>query len=264
MPRPKLKRRKRSYETCHRRTAATPFVRQLIQDLRGHWGKLDRIERGERLSELIRYGCSTRGVAADLGISQTTVRRHITLAELPNEQREAVKAGFSAKKTLASKELADRRRRTQKRVVLDAKTGKLSDRLADTILAFCKTVHSVPDTPIAEEFLVKFLNEVRTEACKLESKGARFPKLSKRLTLKEQFHRTRPPVETDMRVVHLSEWLAILLLTEAPERPIWESAIEKAARRAQELRRKVSPIQLWHEAQQRRAEKSAELPRRRY
>jgi hypothetical protein len=39
-----------------------------------------------------------------------------------------------------------------------------------------------------------------------------------------------------MQINHMIEWLAILILSEIPERQIWEAAILKAGKRSKELR----------------------------
>jgi hypothetical protein len=58
----------------------------------------------------------------------------MTIAALPETEREAIRNGASAKKILARKAGADRLRNMRERVALDMRTGELSERLADMIL----------------------------------------------------------------------------------------------------------------------------------
>jgi len=239
MPRKKLTRQKRRNNIRHRRAAAEPEVRALINDLRQQWEELDRIERGEKLRKLIARGCSTRGLAEALGISATGIRRYMTLAALPERLREAVRAGSSAKKILTMKAQADREHKRRERIALDARTGELSDELADEILEFCRTVRGVPETPIAEYDLPTVLNQCRNHLRGSIPSDLRAFKFPKKRGLKQRFQATRPEEEKDeVWIGHRGRWLANLIISEAPESSIWEEGIEKAEKRAKELRPK--------------------------
>lgn len=239
MARRRIKRRKAKgpHLTAHRRAVARPEVRELLADLCLDWKSIDRIEKGKRLLDLAALGCSTRGLAPVLQTSATNIRRYMTFPTLSEREREAVRAGSSAKRILDRKAQTDRRGKMRERVSLDNQTGKLSDGLADTILAFCKTINGVPSTAVLEDELVFFLGETRNAAWQMEALGSPTVKLRKRLSLVQRFRKTRPQIEEgEMYLVHLSRWLAILLRSEMPERPIWERAIEKAGGRSKELR----------------------------
>jgi hypothetical protein len=144
MSKRKSPRPKRNNVTRHRRTVANPSIRNCIEDLRSHWDELDRVSKGERLRDLIGCGCSTRGLADELPISGTSVRRYIESANLPKKAIEAIRSGYSAKKLLNFQEHKVRQSRHQDRIELDATTGELSNGLADTILAFCRTAKGFP------------------------------------------------------------------------------------------------------------------------
>lgn len=263
MGRRRRRRAGRTNLTAHRRAIADPRLKALVRALRRDWKKTDPIERGERLRELANRGCSTRGLERELRQSATSIRRHMTLAGLPEVDRDAVKTGSSAKNILARKARADRIRRMKQRVAEDQQTGKWSDRIADTILAFCRTIDSVPESPIVEGDLDNFLNEVRRVL--FQRRGARAVRLSRKLNPKQRFQRTRPqPEDGEFWMVHRARWLAILVWSYAREEPIWERALEKAVRRRGELRVKMTPKARWEETQKRNAEKSASPPRRRY
>jgi hypothetical protein len=265
MPRRRRQRTKQTNRTAHQRAIADPQLMSLIRALRRDWKKIGLIERGERLRELAKRGCSTRGLGKELRQSATTVRRHMTLAGLPESEREAVKAGSSAKNILARKATADRRRRMQQRIEEDAQTGELSDRMADTIMAFCRTVDEVPESPIVEGDLSKFLDHIREALRDIQRHGAPGLRLSKKLSPKQRFERTRPQPQADeFWMEHWARWLAILIWSEAREEPIWDRAIEKARRRAKELRIKMTPMERYEERLIMLAKKSASPPRRKY
>lgn len=94
MPRRKTKRNRRKNSrqmnlTAHRRAVSDPEVQELVVGLRREWNEIDRIERGTRLIDLAKRGCSTRGLGKALGQSPTNIRRYMTFPTLPERQREA-------------------------------------------------------------------------------------------------------------------------------------------------------------------------------
>lgn len=271
MPRQRTKRKRRKkskggYLTTHRRAVSDPEVQDLLVALRREWNEIDRIERGKRLLDLAKRGCSTRGLGEALGQSATNIRRYMTFPNLPEREREDIRTGSSAKHILALKAQADRRRKMRKRVSLDERTGELSDRLAETILAFCKTIKRVPPIPVLENELVFFLSEARNAAWKMEASGTRPMKLSKQLNLRQRFQRTRPRFQQDLSyMAYLAKWLAALLRAEAPERPIWERAIEKSGKRSRELRGRLTIQRHFQLRRQRQLEfLEGPLPRKQY
>lgn len=263
---------RKANRTTHRRAMENPKINADVTELRRIWDRIDPIERGERLLHLVEQECSPRGLEEELQKSATNIRRYMTLAALPEPERAAVRAGFSAKKILQKKASDDRRRKMQERVAIDTKTGEFSNRIADTIIEFCRTVDGVPESPITEPYLVSFLSEARNAMWELESRGIRAIKLPKRLSLKQRFKRTRPPNEVDDSWMSVSEsgmghrarWLAFILLGEAPERAIRESAIEKAGRRDKELRIPRIPMESWKHTLDRMAWLAQGPPRRKF
>lgn len=245
---------------------ANPEVQRLIAELNDEWETIDRFDRGERLLSLAGLGCSTRGLAEALGQSATNIRRYMTFPALTEREREAIRTGSSAKHILALKSQADRRRKMRERVSLDMRTGELSDCLADTILAFCKTIKGMPPTPVLENELIFFLSEAGNAAREMDAAGTPPMKLPKRLELRQRFRRTRPQLQQDtLFMAYLAKWLAVLLRAEAPERPIWERAIEKAGKRSRELHVRLTIPQQFQVRRQRALDISeGPPPRRRY
>lgn len=165
----------------------------------------------------------------------------MTFPKLPKRERDAIRTGPSAKHMLAVKAHANRRRKMRERVALDERTGESSDRLADTILAFCKSIRGLPPNPVLEHEFVFFLSETRNAAWHLDASGVRPLKIPKRLDLRRRFLKSRPQVQEGVHyMAYQAYWLATLLRAEAPERPIWEGAIDKAEKRSKELRVKLT------------------------
>jgi hypothetical protein len=238
-PRRNGAKRTRKNVTGHRRALADPDVAKLIAGLRKRWKAIDGIERGDHLRELTNLGCSRRGLGKGLRQSATTIRRHIELAALPIAQRRAVEAGASAKKILADKAILDRQRRRKKRIDDNRKTGALSDEVADIILEFCRAGGNLPLTPILEAEITEFMSGVAINLSRLEVGGQPGIKATKRLGIAGLFEQAQPPANADtFWMDYQAEWLANIVLAKAPEHPIWEDALEKAKRRACELKAK--------------------------
>jgi hypothetical protein len=240
--------KKRTNETTHRLALADPKVASLAKDLRIRWKSLDRVKRGDRLRELAGLGCSTRGLEKALGQSATSIRRYIDISKLPNADREALRNGESAKKILARKAMADRARRARERVRVDNETGVLSDEMADLILDFCRTQKGIPETPVWKSAIPQFMECVTRAVHAQQDSERSYLRLSKRLSPRELFRRTRPAQEKEeFWTEYQARWLARLICARTPEPPIWQRALEKTARRANELEPQRSPLQQFRE-----------------
>jgi hypothetical protein len=242
-----------SYDTASRRALANPHVTAAIKKLRTRWKRLDKIERGERLRELATQGCSTRGLGKKLRKAPTSIVRYIELAKLPLKARDAIKAGASAKKILALKALVNRKQRLQKRIDDDQKIGKLSDHSAGMILQFCRTTDGVPPTPLLASDMPLFLGNVRLHLTFLETSGHRSVRIPSRLGTVALFEVLCPEEKTEeFWVDHRARWLAIIIYSKTPERPIWERSLEKAAARAFELNQPKTPEEVYEDGLVRR------------
>jgi len=221
-------------ETAHRKTACSPEVRPLIVKLREDWKNLDDIQRGDFLLNLFSCGCSIRGLASDLDVAETTLRRYMTLSSLPDADRNSLKEGESVKKVLARKAVRDAKTAGQERLIEEKKSGAPSDKAADKILDFCK--NAVPDEPILDSDLPLLLGDVRRF-----TRGELGPpppsiQLPKKINLPELYRITRPSKSTDEEWLgHRVIWLAKIMMAIAPELEIRETAMNKAEKRAAEL-----------------------------
>jgi nucleotide-binding universal stress UspA family protein len=209
-------------------------VRPLIDKLRHDWELWDKVKRGDHLRDLVSRGWSIRGLAFDLDVPPTTLRRYMTLSSLPDSDREALKAGESAKKALARKAVKDRADAGQKRLDDENKSGAPSDKVADIILDFCK--NGVPDAPIRDFDLPIVLEDVRRFTRGELGPAPPFIQLPKKITLPELYRITRPSESTDEDWLgHRVIWLAKIMMAIAPEFEIRETAMNKAEKRAGEL-----------------------------
>ena len=212
------------------------------------------VERGDRLRELTALGCSTRGLEEELKQSATSIRRHIVLAGLPEQDREAIESGASAKKILVRKADADRYRRQAQRVIEDRKTGALSDDIASVILEACRMKNWPCKAPVSSDFARQFFSETLRSLYRFETNGSKPARISKKLSLKRLLNKTRPPNgDVEPILAHQADWLASVVWAKALERPIWERAIQKAERRFNELTPQKRPIEIWRDNQRRLA-----------
>ena len=247
--------------TAHRRSLANQTVQQLVGVLRQGWSAMGFQERGERLHELTFLGCSRRGLEKELKQSATSIRRHMVLAELPEKDRKAIAAGASAKDFLAKKAIVDRVRRRQERINEDGITGVLSDRIATTIIEFCRLGKELRKPPILTGDLPAFLDTVKCFLQQFGTSGYKAIKVSKKLESKAQYRKMRPRMAKDaFWIANQAEWLANIVWASAAEGPIRENALRKAENRAGELTPKKTPIQIYRDRTRRFAEILSPLP----
>lgn len=237
----------RSNKTAFSRAIANKETKKRVMVLQRDWAALGLVQRGKQLLELAALGCSTRGLQEELGRSATSIRRHMEIAKLPEEEREAIDAGASAKKILAEKANAECRRRSQERILEDRKTGTLSDGLATIILEFCRAKGGPRRVPVAGGPAEQLLNEVRRALYLSDAHGGREIKVSKTKAKHGLFSKTRPPKRKDaFWFAYQADWLANVVWAKAPELPIWERAIKKAEQRIGELKpAPKKPLELW-------------------
>lgn len=252
------KEKKSAHQTVHLRAMTDPKVAKMVVVLRRRWAGMGPVERGDRLRELVALGCSTRGLEKELQQSATSIRRHMALAELPDEDREAIGTGRSAKKILEQKASDERYRRQHERVIEDRRTGALSDEIADVILEVCRTKDWPRRAPVSRESARQLFSETVRALQEFEANGRGAVRVSKKLGLKKLLNKIKPSRgKEEFVMAHQAEWLANVVWAKAPERPIWESAIQKAEQRVNELTPKKSPSQLFQERMRRLAEISA-------
>ena len=254
IPTRKVALKKRVNKTQHRRTLQSPKVRKKVAVLRKGWTRLGAAQRGQRLYELAALGCSTRGLAEAIGNSPTNIRRHIMLAKLPDQYRDAIEFGSSIKKVLSQKVDADRQQHQMERIIEDRKTGSLSDEAATLILDFCKATVGKSKVPLLSSDLPVLWASVKMNLIDSGLPRHRNARSLKNLGLKALLRQTRPIKEKDVLfLADYGKWLANILSARFPGRPIWERAMQKADRRIKELVqvKTKTPLELFRDKQQR-------------
>ena len=107
-----------------------------LEKLRHEWPTLSNIERGERLKELRKLGCTGRGMAVVLACDEGTVRRYIDMAELPPEDRKSIEEGANPQALLRHQSDLQERAADESRLAQEKEDGSVSDTLAWNIIWF--------------------------------------------------------------------------------------------------------------------------------
>ena len=150
----------------HRSAMAHPPVLKLFRKLQHQWDKCGAIGLGILVDEILQAGCSTRGLAEELKrtmrdpqVSDTTLRRYVQLARLPEARKDEIRKGASEKRLLAEEARKKRQERNERearrraryrseRLKLERESGRPSDELAHKICHFCI---DVPPSPVPDE-----------------------------------------------------------------------------------------------------------------
>ena len=90
--------RKKNNLTAHQRAMARPEVQEIFKGLRAGWKDLSSEQRCEKLSVLIGFKCSGRGIAKELGEPESNIRKYIPKA---NQLKEGSDFATMVKSTLA-------------------------------------------------------------------------------------------------------------------------------------------------------------------
>jgi hypothetical protein len=195
----------------------------LLRHLRHGWRRLSEFEQSDQITELLKQGCTLRGLAKDLRKRPTTIRRRATLAQLSDNEKERIRNGSSIKAVLA--EFQERRRLE----LLAKRLATLEDRqarileVASLILNFVKKEGIGPGYfGVNSETL--FLRCVHEESCR--------PREDKTPKLKGQFNRALLQCEQVVKghrpYPHLWNWLAMTLVRVEPVDSLREAAVHQA------------------------------------
>jgi hypothetical protein len=77
----------------HLAAAQQPDINRLLAALRQEWTGLSPAERGPRIRELLARGCTLRGLAADLGVTEGALRYDLKMASRPPAPATSAKSG---------------------------------------------------------------------------------------------------------------------------------------------------------------------------
>jgi len=197
-------------------------TQELLLDLRRNWRKLDKLEQAEKIAELLRRGCTLRGLARKLPARLTTLRRRRLLMLLPPESRNRLRQGSSAKIILADFQEARRIALLAQRVESQEAMRNRVCEIAAFIIQFAEqtglTMHRQFD---AED---RFINY-----CYEENNCYRKDSTPK---LRREFRRTMracKPIDKDVpRDVFLWNWLAAALVRIEPIHGLVKPAVSLA------------------------------------
>jgi hypothetical protein len=231
--------RKKTKTTRHARIKRSSSIKRRISELRSHWDVFDPVTRGEQLRELIALGCSGRGLADDLCVSPTNIRFHLDLAEITPTEKQALKAGGSAKQAF---ETLQRRREAEarmNRIRREQTTAAVSDQLAQDIVAFCNIRHVwkqdldhlnkriVFGDDLTERFFVELNGNIEMRLRGLLPKP---PPAALNVDFRAICQGLQPDQrEYDFWLSWMVEWLAQAILAAAPEASIRDAALKQAA-----------------------------------
>jgi len=222
------KKRRRS---GHRIEASKPAVKERIAALRRDWKRgADPVTLGRQILALTgKARCSFRGLGEQIRKPESTLRRYAMLASLPAEDRAALLRGETAKVVIARKAKRDWQERCRARLLVENETGSVSDEVADLILDFCRYEDGEEKGRCFGSQVDNLLSATRdiTRARKAHPIPGKIP--TDRLKL---FACSRPKeMLGEHWIYHRAGWLAMILMTVAPEEDIREVAMNKAERR---------------------------------
>lgn len=211
-------------------------TQRLVQELRNQWDTLSSPEKGNRLTALVKLGCSDRGLADELELSPTTVRRQREISNLPKVHRDAIEEGKSAKGILERQKAEIRRKQAQQRVAEDRTSGVHSDRLATEILTLFHLKRKPHRETNRSSQFPQFISDVKGILSEYERSYTGGP------------IKSPGEIGADLSRSDRATWAAKTIWSQCPERSIWETALNKALSRRNELEPKRKGLsELWVE-----------------
>ena len=139
MNKKRSRKKDKPHDKKHRAAASVPEVRKQIQSLADDWKNITAVERGDRVQQLVGAGCSGRGIARSLDVSEKLVRLAVDAAQLPDEYRQMIQRGVSPKRVLTRAHAENKPSQAESRRELERRTGAPSTRLANEIAYFLLT-----------------------------------------------------------------------------------------------------------------------------
>lgn len=241
--------------TMHRRNASKASVKKQIAKLKESWAQMPTAEKAKRVTALLNAGCSIRGLAEGLGMSESTLRQYAPKSSRPEKAVE-----LPAKEKLIPAPPAAKSAPTSRNVQLPpvsrnvnlspgpsslsatpdtpqplaeppskaAPSISKSDLLAAVIVHLIHSIHGEHPTPT---FVRNLLEEGRRYA---QGKIFLRPKpidLPSGASAERIAAITKPEQPTDLidaGLAYEAKWLATILESMTQDRAIWESALSKA------------------------------------
>lgn len=145
----------RAHRTQHSRACGKPETKNLLQKLQAAWPDLNVIDRGDKLKSLLDLGCTIRGLAGALDLDEKTARRSVSIAELPQEVRDAIATGYDPEIFLRSDAEQKIEAAAWERAGLERLDGGSSDDLANKLAWLAVS----EDRGLARKYLDQILEE---------------------------------------------------------------------------------------------------------
>jgi hypothetical protein len=226
--------RRRNRSTKHARTKRNSALRKKISALGRSWDYLDPVTRGEKLRELINLGCTRRGLADDLRVSATNIRFHLDLSDLSPAEQADVKAGASAKRAFIALQKQRETNARAERIREERITAAISTQLARDIALFCTEPHPFganknPAVLCEGDIEVFFVDLDRALEMRLRGYDFIPPPAPKHLDFQAICRKLEPRQDDSVLWFSwLAEWLALAMLSAAPDAIIRDAARKKA------------------------------------
>jgi hypothetical protein len=201
-------------------------------------GKKPRTTRTlrERLSivrQRWKEGKPQRQIADELACDEGTVRRDISILQLPADWVKRIENGEPAEPFLREARIAAAREEQQQRLQAETQTGHHSDEIAKEVLAWLMTK---PLLRVDEEMIIDKVDRKLCDACKITAAPRR--DVGKTLAHCE---RDTLPYDSSDEIECCTNVLSQTLLLVAPEKLIRDNAINKIAAAVRQPTRRPPP-----------------------
>lgn len=223
------KRGGKASRIAHQETTSKPDIKALIKAMEKNWERWTAKERTEHLSVLVSKDCTIRGLAADLGKSESALRCYLK-PSTPRVKNVAPSNGVLAQKPPAPKTVPNNNREKESDNLANKSVSESQvNELAQVILDFIERELGLPGSPLVPSHIRTVLIDTRM---RLGNRVSRRPKpvtLSTGVGTLELFRLTKPAETPDINPIsYRGEWLATILVSKTPNPMLWEKAQSKA------------------------------------
>jgi hypothetical protein len=230
------KRGGKASRVAHQQAASKPEVKALIKKMEKNWKRWTPEERKEHLSTLISKDCTIRGLADDLGMSESTLRQYSTPWTLRVEGKvppKEVPAPKQAVRKAVSNRLPER---PDRHPLKDGASESRVNELVQIALDFIQGEYAMPETSPAPTHIQSVLTDAELRLRDFVWPRPSPVKLLPGASTQEIF-RMAKPVETlgENLIEYRGKWLATILVSMTPDPAIGVRAIRQAKPYAAEL-----------------------------
>jgi hypothetical protein len=124
----------------HKKAMADPKTNGMAISARRDWkNQPSLLEQASLVKALRQRGCTLRGLALEIGVATTTIRRRLKAADLSTEERAKVEQGGSLDAVLQARDKIARQKRILALLLKEQETGEVGARAAAIMLLAIKT-----------------------------------------------------------------------------------------------------------------------------